>query len=204
MEEPVLKLPFKKVIVLRDAPFCIVPDKLLDYNLLREYLPISSEKKNRIEPNFNCTSLECKVIFDAKRYPKLNRETIIMHPITSLLNMASQITNSDFLLCEITEKSLNLIAIISGKLKLTVSYESICADDNAYYIMLAIQQLNLDVQNTPIYLCGATNKLVNPIHLLKPYIKQIDYLTPPNHWNETFQNEYYPYFATQITAPLCV
>lgn len=76
-------------------------------------------------------------------------------------------------------KQLDVLVFKSGKLHLVNSFEYHVPEDVAYYTLFIYEQLDIDVEATPIYLSGDIQKQSPLFSVLYTYIRHVEFI--PTH-----------------------
>ncbi len=62
-----------------------------------------------------------------------------------------------------------------GKLKLYNTFQYVNESDLLYYVLYVYKQLNLDTQNTPLYVFGEQSTASGYMDILKQYVRKTDF-----------------------------
>ena len=74
--------------------------------------------------------------------------------------------------------TIELVVIDKGQLQLFNVFEYHTKEDFIYYVLFVFEQLNLDVETTPVKLSGTIDKNDELYSMLYTYVRHIDFITP--------------------------
>lgn len=198
--EPLLQLKYRSASYIGHGPFALIPQNLVINNNYTIFLPIEKNLQLRTKTIINPINPDTVITCYSNQWITPQFKCSKHHEIELLAFIAQQQAETNLVSAEINNTHINIVIIKNNKIHLANSYNISCENDAAYYILACYQQLNLSQEDTKLNILGNITSL-NPIPILKDYIRQINILKP-NNWNPEFNNDYASLFTLQTFSNL--
>lgn len=192
-ENGIWEMTFSEVtLIYATNIFCLVPSELFDESKASEYLKFNSKILANDYVAFDqIENKDIKVVY----VPFMNINNLFFekfgsfnyyHSTTILLNsiLNNEIPSLPRIYLHIHQNSFECIVLKNGKLELCNNYPFTTPEDFIYYTLFAMEQLHLDPEIVPVYLCGAIQKDDPLYQIIYRYIRHIEFLNTVN----SFQN----------------
>ena len=170
------------VVVYHHNTFSWVPAPLFDPNNLADYLKYNA--KLLAQDYLDYDLLESRDMVNVYvPYTNINNyffdrfgDFTFLHSSTVFLAAISQVFQSSKkqVVANLVNDDLMLAVTENNKVLLVNTYPVSCAEDFAYYLLFAMEQLELDAETVPLYLCGDISEEDDYYALAYRYVKQVE------------------------------
>lgn len=182
-------LAFSEVsLVYATSLYSVVPSVLFDETKVSEYLKFNSKILANDYVTYDSTdSQEIKVVY----VPFVNINNLFFekygsfnyyHATTILLNtiLSKKLSSLPQVYLHFNRNSFDCIVLDKGELQLCNSYHFNTPEDFIYYTLFAMEQLQLNPETTPVYLCGDIEEGNSFYTIAYMYIRHLEFLNTEN------------------------
>jgi hypothetical protein len=177
---------FDDVLVIHQNELAtLVPQKLYDANYKADYLKFNSKiLKTDFITHDKIAVNESVVVYVP--YVNINNyifdtfgEFVFKHSLTVFVDTVLQKhkSNQGPIVCiNVNHHSIELIVLDGNDIQLINSFECHSLEDFIYYVLFVFEQLELDVETTPVKVSGRIDKADKYFEVLYRYIRDVDFL----------------------------
>ncbi len=194
---PLLKLPFNHVKCLFATPkYTFIPSVFYQpqtvtsfFSLTHDLLPSERIETNYLYSNANYVAFAMPNQvrdFLTSQQPQIRFFHHTAPLIEEVLLTAKQSEHQQVLYINMYHHFFDIAFVDSGNLKLVNTFSHTSQTDFLYFCLNTVNQLKLMPQQIPVYLLGDIPKNSLLIEQLKQYLKNIDFLNKPEHFNYCF------------------
>lgn len=172
------------VVIYHHSTFSWVPKALFDPDNLADYLKYNA--KLLAQDYLDYDTLEAREMVNVYvPYTNINNfffdrygDFTFLHSSTVFLAaIAKEFHNSKTqIVANLMNGDLMLAVTEANKVLLVNTFTVSCAEDFAYYLLFAMEQLQLDAEQVPLYLCGDVAEQDDYYGLAYRYIKNVEVL----------------------------
>lgn len=186
-QNPVFETPFREIAVVYATPvYTLVPTHLFDASKASEYLKFNS----KILPNdYIATDVLDELNITVVYVPFMNINNFFFekygsfdyfHSASILIKKLVQHQNfpSPHIFLHFLDNHFDCIILKNGQLDLCNSYNYKTPEDFIYFTLFSMEQLNLDPEVVPVYLCGNVGKDDKVFEYAYRYIRNVAFLSP--------------------------
>jgi hypothetical protein len=208
--DPYLNYPYKEVKIAVTTDNCVtVPNELYNSKDLNAYINFFTKAPSKTlhvknNGNFDFTSIFC-LQQHLEDELDMHFKTASKHEQSeAVLNLAAHIENG--LVFDFTALSFTAIQVVNGKLVFKNAFEIESGDEFNYFLLLLIKQLDLDLEQTPLYISGIINENDQNHRILQKYFKNAQFSLPQNKEIDCTILEDMPayYYSSLLAIDLCV
>jgi hypothetical protein len=208
--DPYLNYPYKEVKIAVATDNCVtVPNELYQPKDLGAYTNFFTEAPSKTLHIKNNADFNFTAIFNLQQKLEdeldLHFKTASKHEQSiAVLNLAAKIQNG--LLFDFTALSFTLIQVVDHKLSFKNTFEIENGEEFNYYLLLLLKQLNINLEQTPVYLSGIINENDQNYRILHKYFHQLHFSLPQNQEIDCTILEDMPayYYSSLLAIDLCV
>lgn len=184
-ENKLWEMDFSEVSIIYSTDiFSLVPSALFDTSKASEYLKFNSKiLSNDYIAYDQVTNRDIKVVY----VPLVNINNLFFekygtfnyyHATTVLLNtiFRSPIPNQPHIYLHINSNNFECIVFKNGELQLCNIYSFHTPEDFIYYTLFTMEQLGLNPETIPVYLCGKIKKNDTIYDIAYRYIRNLEFL----------------------------
>lgn len=108
------------------------------------------------------------------------------------------------LIIDFSNHGLQVIYVANEKLVFQQNYQISTTEELNYFLLLMMDELNIDCENTKILLCGIIHQEDNNYHCLQKYFSNISFLTLENELDlEVINDLPFHYYSSLLALSLC-
>lgn len=200
-----LKLNYKDVKVAAHTPNVVfVPQELFneaDVKVYAQYFVDANSKNVYVQPTlqqaFNTIfSLPASV---EKVIDESWSENLKLQQNAGLIELVANTKNDTFII-DFTVGSFQLIYAKQQQVVFTQSYEIEDVEELTYYLLLIINQLNINAAQTSVKVCGIIHEGDEKWNLLSQYFHKIDFLVAHSKLDTTILDDMPAHYYTSLLA----
>ncbi|MEJ5962844.1 DUF3822 family protein [Pedobacter immunditicola] len=208
--DPYLNYPYKEVKIAVSTDNCVtVPNELFNSKDLNAYINFFTKAPSKTlhvknNPDFDFTSIFCLQQHLEDELDVHFKAASKHEQSESVLNLAAHVDNG--LVFDFTALSFTAIQVENSKLIFKNTFEIESGDEFNYFLLLLIKQLDIDFEQTPVYISGIINDNDQNFRTLKKYFKNIQFSLPQNKEIDCRILEDMPayYYSSLLAIDLCV
>jgi len=186
-EKPWFAFPYKKVFVLYQNNLnTLIPTVLFDKDKINLYLGFNQilQKNSRIVydelSNTSASNIYYLPNLIAEKVKAFWPNSIIKHSSSVLIEGLTRIyknkTNQNILFLNLQENSFDIVNLRSNKLFYFNNFGFRTKEDFIYFLLSAIEHLNLNPEDVEIILMGEINKGMNIYEMIYQYIRNFSFV----------------------------
>ncbi|WP_231459993.1 MULTISPECIES: DUF3822 family protein [unclassified Pedobacter] len=186
---------------IHTSHFIFIPDEWFDGENLAVYAKyLGSEDK--VYSTQNALGFNTIFCLDEKVKQSLPEKSLIFPQSEPLIALFKHLADES-LLIDFTALSFNVLYVKDKKVVFQNHYQSETADEFNYFLLLIIEQLNLD-DNVPVYLQGIINEDDEHYNCLLKYFNNLYFFLPAaKQNNELLADMPQHYFSGLLALDLC-
>lgn len=212
----VIKRRFNRInILFEGSKSSLVPQALFDENALRDYFKFSHKLNYDEDVRFD--KLSNLQAYNVYALPKPILELIkarfinynIQHSLSSLIEaLLIKFKNqeiSDRVYVNVRPSYIDILFIQNSKLLFSNSFKYKTSEDLAYFLLNALEQLQLNPETIDLYLMGEIDKSSQHYELLYKYIRNIEFMERNDFFIYSYALDELPshYFYNLLNANTC-
>lgn len=200
-----LQLAYKQVTVATHTNNIVfVPQELFNENNIAVYTKYFEETDSPavyVQPSAQqkFSAVFSLPLFAEKTINEQWKTATRLYLNAGLIELADQL-NRDTVLLDFTVGSFQFIYLKNQKVTFTQSYQFEDLEELTYFILLIINQLKINPENTELKACGIIHDGDEKWKLLKQYFKQIDLLTIQSRLDTNILDDMPSHYYTGLLA----
>ena len=181
-EDPLLQKSYASVFCLYPDPrSTLLPAALFDRDLLKSYFEFNHPLGDLDELHYNhLKNPDAYLIFPmyheiASLYLQKWVNASFYHPVSALTDEVLGSAIGQSVNIHLYGKHFDIIVNEDKHLKLHNNFSYRSEEDMLYFILFVFDKLELDQENTPVYLSGNIDKFSDSASFLRPYFKNLNF-----------------------------